>query len=126
VVGTLIDYAYDRDDAGRPRLRRTATVHGAANEGAAKVTHIQRQLGRRPALAAGNSGGDREMLEWAAGSGGTRLALLVNHDDGRREFAYTSRAETFAEPEPITDVGARLGWTIVSMAHDWDRIFVPG
>ena len=58
---------------------------------------------------AGNSGGDREMLEWAAAGAGPTLALLVDHDDAEREFAYVSTAETFAEPEPITEVGARLG-----------------
>ena len=96
-----------------------------ANEGAAKVSNIQSQLGRRPLLAAGNSGGDREMLEWAAAGDGPTLALLVDHDDAAREFSYVSKAETFAEPEPITDVGARLGWTVVSMADDWETVFAP-
>ena len=54
---------------------------------------------------------------------GPTLALLVDHDDAEREFAYVSTAETFAEPEPITDVGARLGWTVVSMANDWETVF---
>ena len=51
------------------------------------------------------------------------LALLVDHDDAEREFSYVSKAETFSEPEPITDVGARLGWTVVSMADDWETVF---
>ena len=93
------------------------------NEGTTKVGNIQTQLGRRPILAAGNSGGDREMLEWAVSGDGPSLALLVNHDDAEREFSYVSSAETFAEPEPITDVGRRLGWTVVSMADDWATIF---
>jgi hypothetical protein len=76
-------------------------------------------------FAAGNSGGDREMLEWAAAGDGPTLAVLVNHDDAEREFSYVSSAETFAEREPITDVGARLGWTVVSMADDWSTIFSP-
>ena len=88
-----------------------------------KVTNIQTQLGRRPILAAGNSGGDREMLEWAAGGTGPTLALLVDHDDDAREFRYVSTAETFAETEAITEVGARLGWTVVSMANDWATVF---
>ena len=48
VVGTLIDYEYARGDDGAPRLLRTGRVAGAANEGAAKVSNIQSQLGRRP------------------------------------------------------------------------------
>ena len=125
VVGTLIDYDYARGDDGAPRLLRSGRVAGVANEGAAKVSNIQSQLGRRPLLAAGNSGGDREMLEWAAAGDGPTLALLVDHDDAAREFSYVSKAETFAEPEPITDVGARLGWTVVSMADDWETVFAP-
>jgi phosphoserine phosphatase len=125
VVGTLIDYDYDRDETGAPRLRRARRLDGAANEGAVKVSNIQRQLGRRPLLAAGNSGGDREMLEWAAAGAGPTLALLVDHDDAEREFSYVSKAGTIQETEAITDVGARLGWTVVSMADDWDTVFVP-
>jgi len=125
VVGSLIAYEFvpTADDGPGPRLRRTAQLMGAANEGATKVSNIQAQLGRRPILAAGNSGGDREMLEWATAGDGPTLALLVDHDDEEREFRYMSTAETFTDSEPITDVGARLGWTIVSMARDWERTF---
>jgi hypothetical protein len=98
-------------------------VTGEVNEGAAKVSNIQAQLGRRPILAAGNSGGDRQMLEWAAGGDGPGLAVLVDHDDEAREFSYLSEAGTFAEAEPITAVGARQGWTVVSMVKDWATVF---
>jgi haloacid dehalogenase-like hydrolase len=123
VVGTLIGYDVSRDGDGPPVIRRTSSLHGIANEGSAKVANIQTQLGRRPILAAGNSGGDRDMLEWAQAAGSPSLALLIDHDDAEREFHYTSTAQTFAESEPITDVGARLGWTVVSMARDWDVVF---
>jgi phosphoserine phosphatase len=125
VVGSLIGYDVSRDGEGRPVIRRTSGLLGVANEGSAKVANIQTQLGRRPILAAGNSGGDREMLEWAQAAGFPSLALLIDHDDAEREFHYTSTAQTFAEPEPITDVGVRLGWTVVSMARDWEVIFPP-
>jgi hypothetical protein len=128
VVGTMVTYAYSAEPAvgdaiPRPVLRRTTAITGEANEGAAKVSNIQAQLGRRPVLAAGNSSGDRQMLEWAAGGEGPTLALLVDHDDEHREFRYVSSAETFADPEPITEVGARQGWTVVSMANDWVSVF---
>ena len=124
VVGSLIAYEFvPTADGVGPSLRRTGELVAGANEGAVKVSNIQTQLGRRPILAAGNSGGDREMLEWAAAGEGPALALLVDHDDADREFAYVSSAATFADPEPITDVGARLGWTVVSMANDWGSVF---
>jgi hypothetical protein len=96
---------------------------GSANEGPAKVVNIQTQLGRRPVLASGNTGGDREMLEWAHELDGPSLALLVDHDDSVREFHYQGSAETFDETESITDVAHRLGWSVVSMANDWDTVF---
>jgi hypothetical protein len=123
VVGTLIGYEFTRDGEQRPVLRRTTAMLGAANDGPAKVTNIQTQLGRRPILAAGNSAGDREMLEWALAADGPTLALLIDHDDAKREFQYSSTAGTPVETEAITDIGARLGWTIVSMARDWDVVF---
>jgi phosphoserine phosphatase len=125
VVGTLIGYEVTRDGEGPPVIRRTSGLLGVANEGSAKVANIQTQLGRRPILAAGNSGGDREMLEWAQATGSASLALLIDHDDAEREFHYTSKAGTFVETESITDVGAGLGWTVVSMARDWDVVFPP-
>jgi phosphoserine phosphatase len=124
VVGTLLEY--DVVDPGdQPSLVRTDRLFGAANEGAAKVSGIQTQLGRRPILGVGNSGGDRQMLAWAATGEGPTLALLVDHDDAEREFSYRSTAESFTETEPITDVAARLGWTVASIARDWETVFPP-
>jgi phosphoserine phosphatase len=125
VVGTQVAYELTRRADGRPALLRTAGVIGGANEGGAKVANIQSQLGRRPILAAGNSAGDREMLEWAMAGDGPGLALLLHHDDREREFAYESVSGTLAEHEPITAVAARLGWTVVSMKRDWSTVF-PG
>jgi phosphoserine phosphatase len=126
VVGTLIEYEFVRGADGRPSLLRTGRIAGAANEGPAKVSNIQTQLGRRPILAAGNSGGDREMLEWACAATQPCLALLIDHDDEVREFSYVSEAQTFTEPEPITVVGQRLGWTVVSMERDWASVYPSG
>ena len=123
VVGTLIGYAFARDDGGKPVVRRTIAQIGSANEGGAKLEHIQAQVGKRPILAVGNSGGDREMLEWAQASRHGGLGVLIDHDDADREYAYTSRAATLEESEPITSVGGRLGWVVVSMRDDWDTIF---
>lgn len=125
VVGTLIGYRFDRDADGTPIVRRTLDTLRTANEGGAKIENISRQIGRAPLLAGGNSGGDREMLEWAQAHPLGGLALLVDHDDAEREFAYVSEAATFAEPEPITAVADRLGWVTASIERDWDVVFRP-
>ena len=54
--------------------RRRDKLQEVANEGAAKVTGIQTQLGRQPILGVGNSGGDREMMEWACAGDGPDVA----------------------------------------------------
>ena len=124
VVGTLVTYQFDRGDDGRPHLVRGAALDGtAANEGEVKVANIQRHLGRRPIFAAGNSAGDREMLEYALASEGPSLALLVDHDDAEREYAYVARAGTIDFEGDIVEFGRSLGWTIASIRHDWATVF---
>jgi phosphoserine phosphatase len=124
VVGSLIAYEYVERDGG-PVLLRTDALHGEANEGRAKVVSIQQQLGRRPVFAAGNSAGDREMIEWAVATKGPTLGVLIDHDDDEREAAYESVAGTFESDERIVDVARRAGWTVVSMRHDWEVVFAP-
>lgn len=122
VVGTLVTYQFDRQES-HAVLRRTTEIQGGVNEGAAKIENIQIALGRRPVLAAGNSPGDSEMLEYTSTGGGPRLALLVNHDDAEREYAYESEAGSFVAEEGATDTAQRLGWSQVSMRDDWTRMF---
>ncbi len=122
VVGTMIGYEYVTQE-GTPALVRTADLVGVANEGAAKVINIRQQLGRRPVLAAGNSLGDREMIDWAVAADGPTLGLLIDHDDAEREDSYASVAGSFESSESVVDVGRRSGWTVVSMQRDWSRVF---
>jgi phosphoserine phosphatase len=74
--------------------------------GPGKPEHIFARTGRLPIFACGNGDVDIEMLETA------KFALLVNHDDDEREYAYTQGAENSL-------VRAKeLGWTILSMKND--------
>ena len=124
VVGSQIDYEFSRGADDQVRLLRTnRLVAGGPNEGPGKPPNIQRILGRAPTVAGGNSAGDAEMLEYAMAQDGPSLALLVNHDDAEREYAYDSVAGTFATDESILDTAARLGWTVVSIKDDWATVF---
>ncbi len=120
VVGSRVGYRFARDDDDRPRLVRTGDIDGLVNEGEAKVVHIQRALGRRPILAAGNSPGDTEMLEYALASEWPSLALLVDHDDEDREYAYRGEAGSAGLERRLDPSVA----TVVSMRDDWARVFV--
>jgi phosphoserine phosphatase len=122
VIGSAVELTFERHE-GRVRLIRTAKLWGSPDEGEPKPINIQAHIGRRPILAAGNSGGDREMLEYAQGGSYPALCLLVDHDDAEREYAYESHSATLAESETILASAARLGWTVVSMKNDWRKVF---
>ena len=122
VVGSAVQVEFERRD-GRVVLVRKAAMLGSPNEGPPKAVNIQAHIGRRPILAAGNSAGDREMLEYAHTGERPSLCLIVDHDDAEREYAYTGAAVTDPDAEPIVDTASRLGWTVVSMRRDWNRVF---
>lgn len=124
IVGTRASYDFVRDADGRAGLLRNSELVAAdANEGATKVINIRRELGRRPIFAAGNSPGDAEMLDYAMAADGPTLALLVDHDDADREYAYESVAATFQSTGSFLDVAAAQGWTVASMRNDWVTVF---
>jgi phosphoserine phosphatase len=106
VIGTAARYRYV-DGA----IVRSEQLLGGLDMGPGKPEHIFAQTGRLPALAAGNADVDIEMLESA------RFALLLNHDDDEREFAYTKGAEISGKR------AEELGWTVVSMKNDWTTVF---
>jgi phosphoserine phosphatase len=87
-----------------------------------KPVGIQRQIGRRPIAAFGNSDGDLQMLQWAMAGTGARLALFVHHDDAAREFAY-DRADKLQQFDKGWDEAVSKGWTVVSMKDDWKAVF---
>lgn len=123
VVGSMIGYEVHRDQQDRPHLVRTEQVFGEVDEGAAKVSNLQIGLGRRPIFAAGNSPGDADMLLYAQTAVGPSMALLVDHDDDDREYAYEGEAATFESAGSFADSGRERGWTVVSMRDDWGQVF---
>lgn len=122
VVGSLVGYELTREGDGLA-VRRTREIVGDPNEGAAKVVNTRQQLGCRPIFAAGNSAGDVALLEYVRTGSGPSLALLVDHDDAEREYAYRGEAATFSAPEPITTTARKAGWNIASMKDDWSTVF---
>jgi phosphoserine phosphatase len=123
VVGSAVGYRVARDAHDRPLLLRTAELFGDVNEGPSKVSNIQRALGRRPIFAAGNSPGDSDMLDYALTAPGPSMAMLIDHDDATREYAYESTAGSFESDGSIAAIGRRRGWTVVSMRDDWAHVF---
>ena len=115
VVGSSNALRYEEDaDGVRVFYQAEPDVF---DDGPVKPVRIWSRIGRRPVVAAGNSNGDIPMLAWAGGPSRRALRLLVNHDDGDREPAYTSGAE-----EAMTRAAAE-GWTVISVAGDWATVF---
>jgi haloacid dehalogenase-like hydrolase len=127
VVGTAGGTTYSYDANGKPILTKDPKLLLNDND-AGKPEGIHFMIGLRPVAAFGNSTGDRQMLEYTAAGDGARLAMLVLHDDAKREYAYGP-----AQGLPDTKVGSFTqalydeardkGWTVVSMKDDWNRIF---
>jgi phosphoglycolate phosphatase-like HAD superfamily hydrolase len=115
VIGSSTTFLYSSDGS-----RGTITHQPAAdylNDGPEKPVRIWSRIGRRPILAAGNSNGDIEMLEFTDHPDKPTLRLLVLHDDAEREFAYVKGAER------ALDRAQSDGWNIVSMKRDWTTVF---
>ena len=108
-------YAYTSDERGGTITRKVEADY--LDDGPEKPVRIWSRTGRRPLLAAGNSNGDIQMLEFTQHSDKPTLRLLVLHDDADREFEYTSGAEQALER------AAADGWTVVSMKNDWTTAF---
>ena len=90
------------------------------DDGPVKPVRIWSCAGRRPIMAAGNSNGDIQMLQFAGGTAYPALRLLLLHDDAAREFDYVSGAERSLE------VAQASQWTTISMRHDWKTVFAGG
>jgi hypothetical protein len=87
-VGTLTALRVDYTDQG-PVFYRVARELEPVNLREGKSRNILYRIGRNPVLAVGNSAGDCGLLASSLGSGYPRsLRLLLDHDDGEREYAY--------------------------------------
>lgn len=96
------------------------------NDRAEKVANIELHIGRRPILAFGNSDGDLAMLQYTAAGEGARLALLLHHDDGDREYAYDRDFQFSPLREGLEEVPRLNGGHIVSMKRDFKQVFSFG
>ena len=127
VIGTAGTTKYGFDKNGRPTLIKEPKLLLNDNF-AGKPEGIHLVIGRRPYAALGNSTGDQEMMEYTTINEGSRLGMLVLHDDARREYAYgpaqglpETRVGTFTQA--LYDEAKKRGWVVISMKNDWKRLF---
>ena len=92
------------------------------NEREEKVRAIAMHIGQRPVLAFGNADRDLAMLHYVAAGCGPRLAMLLRHDDGVREFAYDHGFSLNPLDEAL-ERAEEIGLQVVSMRQDWHSVF---
>jgi phosphoserine phosphatase len=130
IIGSALETQYSYAANGEGVLMRSPKLL-LNNNMSGKPEDIYLFTGRRPAIAFGNSTGDRQMCEYAASGTGLRLSALVLHDDPQREYAYgpalglpDTKVGTFTQA--LYDEAKTRGWIVVSMKNDWSRIFSFG
>ena len=127
VVGSMggTQFGYDKD--GKPILTKEPRLL-LNDDKAGKPEGIHLMIGHRPHAAFGNSTGDKEMLEYTKAGAGARLAMIVLHDDARREYAYGPAqglpdTKMGAFTQALYDQAQKQGWIVISMKNDWKQIF---
>ena len=127
VVGTAGGTVYGYGKDGKPFLTKEPRLL-LNDDKAGKPQGIHLMIGRRPRAAFGNSIGDQQMLEYTKAGDGARLAMLLLHDDVKREYAYgparglpDTRVGAF--PQALHDQAAAQGWIVISMKNDWRQVF---
>jgi phosphoglycolate phosphatase-like HAD superfamily hydrolase len=120
VIGSSVKLRYEMQN-GRVVLMKAAELN-SFDDREVKPQNIGLHIGRRPILAFGNSDGDLAMLRYTKSGGGSRLALLLHHDDGEREVAYDREFRLSPLAEAL-DKADEYGITVVSMKRDWKSVF---
>jgi phosphoserine phosphatase len=115
VVGSSVSLEFRENGDGGDVL--TQPHLDVLDDGPVKPIRIWSRIGKRPILAAGNSNGDIQMLQFANKPPRPALRLLVLHDDAKREFDYVAGAEKSLA------LAQQYGWTIVSIRNDWKTVF---
>ncbi|RDI53599.1 HAD family hydrolase [Microvirga subterranea] len=119
VIGSHVTTKLEERD-GRTVLVFDGRI-GHLNDGAGKPVAINLALGTRPVFVAGNEGGrgDIAMMRWSKDRQGPSFHLLIDHDDGEREYAYEESDDYSLK------VAQTYGFQVVSIKQDWKTIVGP-
>jgi len=125
IIGTTGDAKYEMID-GIPVITKEPKIL-LVDDKEGKPVGINRNIGRRPIFAAGNSDGDMAMLEYTTIPRGAddktpRFGLIVHHTAADREYAY-DRKSSMGKLDKAMDAAPQQGWLLVDMKKDWKQIY---
>jgi hypothetical protein len=121
IVGSSGVTQFRLNKDGKGELVKTAKVD-FIDDGPGKPVGINRNIGRQPIIAFGNSDGDLQMLQYATSGTGARLGVYEHHDDAVREYAYDRKSQ-IGKLDKGLDEAPKWGWPVISMKRDWKVIF---
>lgn len=121
VIGShsLVKFAMQTDE---PVLTKTMdSVYVDDKEG--KPPAIHQFIGRRPIFCAGNSDGDKAMLEYTTIANPLpSFGLIVHHTDAQREYAYDANPKSSGKLVAALEDAAKRQWQVVDMERDWKEV----
>ncbi len=120
IIGSTIKKTFDYNN-GNPQIIRNAELENIDNEDG-KPLNIQKIIGKKPILAAGNSDGDIEMLQWTASNTYKSLMLMIHHTDSIREWAY-DRTTSIGKLDKGLEESKAKDWNLVDMKSEWKIIY---
>ncbi|MDR1583399.1 MAG: haloacid dehalogenase-like hydrolase [Prevotellaceae bacterium] len=97
-------------------------IYQPKNDGNGKSLNIYSHIGKIPVLAFGNTTGDFGMFHLASTSRYPHIALLLNHDDDEREYAYPPY---HGASVPGWEDSIRINhWEQVNMSQDFKTVWI--
>jgi phosphoserine phosphatase len=116
VIGSAVQKTFEITAKGTDFVRQPKLVE-PINDKKGKPVNIDRYIGKKPAIAVGNSDGDIQMLQYTDSNPKLDLELLLHHDDPEREYDYNSGTEKALILAKEND------WTVISLKKDFKRVF---
>lgn len=111
-IGSNLTLDYDNTDGFK--LGPTGAYEGCWNE--VKAYRIYNQIGKCPVIGFGNSDGDVHMLSWIKTNPDYKsLSVMINHDDGKREYEYAV--------ESISKACRENGFLDAKMTKNFKEVF---
>lgn len=116
IIGSTINKKFIIED-NQVKFMRLPEITKPVNNYQAKPINIEREIGKKPILAVGNSDGDIAMMEYTTIDHNPSLAILIHHDDSDREYSYIKGTEK------ALNLAKKYGWKIVSMKKEFKQIY---
>ena len=116
VIGSAVSTHYEMTPDDIQFIRSSQYVP-PVNIHDGKPGNFLRYSGHRPILAAGSSDADMQMLQYAYRQQRPSLAIVIRHDDEKREYRYTDGVQN------LLAEAKKESWLVVSMRRDWKRVF---